>query len=220
MLLAGKHPEAVAKLSALFAQRKIRKVYLAITVGHPGEATVVEPIGRSAKNRQLMTVYDGPPGKPAVTHMRTLAFDGKLGSVLCRIETGRTHQIRVHLKHRRTPVAGDEAYGNSDWNNKLALSDGIHRPLLHAYETEFAHPITGEQLLIRAPVPSDMYSLLLKISSSTSPLVDPSTHLLTGSTAVEGKAPGEVKGGFIPSDRLVFKEQDWTTLRLVEEDED
>ena len=65
-----------------------------------------------------MTVYDGPPGKSAVTHVKTLAFDGKLSAVLVRIETGRTHQIRVHLKERRTPIAGDEAYGNSDWNKK------------------------------------------------------------------------------------------------------
>lgn len=55
----------------------------------------------------------------------------------------RTHQIRVHLKERRTPIAGDEAYGTAEWNKKLARSDNIHRPLLHAYETEFTHPFTG-----------------------------------------------------------------------------
>lgn len=56
----------------------------------------------------------------------------------------RTHQIRVHLKERRTPIAGDEAYGTAEWNKKLARSDDIHRPLLHAYETEFIHPFTGQ----------------------------------------------------------------------------
>ena len=89
VLLAAKHPEAVTKLSALFSQRKIRKVYLAVCVGHPGETTIVDPIGRCKKNRQLMTVYDGPPGKPALTHVRTLAFDGKVSAALVRIETGR-----------------------------------------------------------------------------------------------------------------------------------
>lgn len=61
--------------------------------------------------------------------------------------THRTHQIRVHLKERRTPIAGDEAYGTAEWNKKLARSDNIHRPLLHAYETEFTHPFTGTTVL-------------------------------------------------------------------------
>lgn len=90
VLIAGKHPEAVSKLSRLFFLREIRKIYLAICVGHPGEATMVDPIGRCSKNRQLMTVYDGPPGKPATSHFRTLAFDGKLSAALVRIETGRS----------------------------------------------------------------------------------------------------------------------------------
>jgi 23S rRNA pseudouridine1911/1915/1917 synthase len=148
VLIAAKSTDAVAKLSALFAQRKIRKVYLAICVGHPGETTLVEPIGRSQRNRQLMTVYEGPPGKPAVTHVRTICFDGKISAALVRIETGRTHQIRVHLKHRRTPILGDEDYGNREWNNKIFRSDKINRPLLHAYETEFEHPFTGAYMLI------------------------------------------------------------------------
>jgi len=160
VLLAAKHPEAVTKLSALFAKRDIRKVYLAVCVGHPGDTTIVEPIGRCRKNRQLMTVYDGPPGKPALTHVRTLAFDGKISAALLRIETGRTHQIRVHLKERRTPIIGDDAYGSAEWNKKLLRSDSVRRPLLHAYETEFTHPFTGENVVIRAPVPDDMSGVL------------------------------------------------------------
>lgn len=89
VLVAGKHNEAVAKMSLLFAARKVKKIYLAICVGHPGEATIVEPIGRSMKNRQMMTVYDGPPGKLAISHVKTIAFDGKLSACLVRIETGR-----------------------------------------------------------------------------------------------------------------------------------
>ena len=89
VLIAGKTLEAVARLSSLFAQRLVEKIYLSINVGHPGDATIVEPIGRSTKNRQQMTVYDGPPGKPASTHVRTIAFDGKISASLVRIETGR-----------------------------------------------------------------------------------------------------------------------------------
>lgn len=215
VLLAGKHPEAVAKLSALFAARKVNKVYLAVCIGHPGEATIVEPIGRSQKNRQLMTVYNGPPGKPAVTHVRTLAFDGKLSVALVRIETGRTHQIRVHLKERRTPIAGDEAYGNNDWNKKLAKSDAIHRPLLHAYETQIQHPFNGEMLTFRAPLPKDMASLVGKLSP-TSPLLDNRSLLVGATPDVEGRGPGEQGKGFVPMDRLAFQEEHWTSYDLPE----
>ena len=100
-----------------------------------------------------MTIYDGPPGKPAITHLRTLSFNGKLSTVLARIETGRTHQIRVHLKHRCTPILGDDTYGSADWNRKYdretKSSYTPGRPLLHAYETEFMHPFTNELMTIR-----------------------------------------------------------------------
>jgi len=95
VLIAAKHNEAVAKLSLLFAARKVKKIYLAICVGHPGDATIVEPIGRSLKNRQMMTVYDGPPGKLAISHVKTIAFDGKLSACLVRIETGRYIYLTV-----------------------------------------------------------------------------------------------------------------------------
>ena len=64
-------------------------MYVAVCVGHPGDTTIAEPIGRSQKNRQLMCTYDGPPGKPAVSHVKTIAFDGRLSVCLVRIETGR-----------------------------------------------------------------------------------------------------------------------------------
>lgn len=89
VLMAGKSADAVGKLSSVFALRKVRKVYVAVCVGHPGEATIVNSIGRSKKNRQLMEIYDGPPGKTAISHVKTLAFDGKLSVCLVRIETGR-----------------------------------------------------------------------------------------------------------------------------------
>jgi 23S rRNA pseudouridine1911/1915/1917 synthase len=219
VLLAAKHPEAVTKLSALFAQRNIRKVYLAVCVGHPGETSIIEPIGRCKKNRQLMTVYDGPPGKPALTHVRTLAFDGKISAALVRIETGRTHQIRVHLKERRTPIVGDEAYGSMEWNKKLLRSDGVRRPLLHAYETEFVHPFTGKTILIRAPVPADMSGVLRRLTVENEPLLDATTNLLKGTTEVEGVEAGDRRGGmkgFVPSDRLVLEDDDWTSQDLPE----
>ena len=75
-----------------------------------------------------------------------LYYDIYLSICLLFFVSSRTHQIRVHLKERRTPIAGDEAYGTAEWNKKLARSDNIHRPLLHAYETEFTHPFTGQSI--------------------------------------------------------------------------
>jgi 23S rRNA pseudouridine1911/1915/1917 synthase len=89
VLLAGKSFQWVSRMSHLFAQREVRKVYFAICVGNPGCTIIAKPIGRCAKNRQQMCTYEGPPGKLAVTHVRTLAFDGKLSACLLKIDTGR-----------------------------------------------------------------------------------------------------------------------------------
>jgi 23S rRNA pseudouridine1911/1915/1917 synthase len=220
VLIAGKNTDAVAKLSKLFFLRAVRKVYLAVCVGHPGDATIVEPIGRCQKNRQLMTCYDGPPGKLAISHVRTLAFDGKLSVALVRIDTGRTHQIRVHLQHRRTPIVGDEDYGNADWNKKLSRSNDVNRPLLHAYEIEFEHPFTGQTILARAPVPDDMSSLIGTITAAHAPVLDSATGYLLGSTVVEGKLSRDPQGGFVPMDRLAFQEDDYTSFKLPDTQEE
>jgi len=224
VLIAGKHPEAVAKLSALFAARKVSKVYLAICVGHPGDATIVNPIGRSKKNRQMMAVCEAPLGKPAVTHVRTLAFDGKLSVAMVRIETGRTHQIRVHLKERRTPIAGDETYGNADWNKKLLRTDGIRRPLLHAYETQFLHPFTGNLVTLCAPLPPDMALLMGKLSPSpASPLLNPNRllHLQPGLVLGEDQTGTNKAKGFVPLDRIRLQDdQEWNDFDLPETEED
>lgn len=89
VLLAGKTPTAVEQLSALFAGREVSKYYLAVCVGNPGDATMAKRIGRSRTHRQQMRTYTGAPGKMAITHVRTLASDGKLSVCLLRIETGR-----------------------------------------------------------------------------------------------------------------------------------
>ena len=225
VLLAGKTHEAVARLSHLFAQRQVRKVYLSINVGHPGDTTIMEPIGRSVRNRQQMTVYDGPPGKPASTHIRTLCFDGKVSASLVRIETGRTHQIRVHIKHRHTPIIGDETYGVIEWNRKFLRSHGIRRPMLHAYETGFTHPFTGAEIVLTAPIPEDMASLLTKLTRGDSnggeqeEIFDPVRSRLLCDTTVRGKEPGEAGRGFVPLDRLVIEDEHWTAIELPEEPE-
>jgi 23S rRNA pseudouridine1911/1915/1917 synthase len=95
-------------------------------------------------------------GRNALSFVDTLAFDGKLSIAQVRIETGRTHQIRVHLQDRTTPIYGDDVYGLSDWNKRLAKSQRIQRPLLHAFRLEINHPVTGKKMIFRAPMAEDM----------------------------------------------------------------
>eukprot|EP00560_Eucampia_antarctica_P008077 CAMPEP_0197825590 /NCGR_PEP_ID=MMETSP1437-20131217/2634_1 /TAXON_ID=49252 ORGANISM="Eucampia antarctica, Strain CCMP1452" /NCGR_SAMPLE_ID=MMETSP1437 /ASSEMBLY_ACC=CAM_ASM_001096 /LENGTH=430 /DNA_ID=CAMNT_0043425641 /DNA_START=277 /DNA_END=1569 /DNA_ORIENTATION=- len=95
-------------------------------------------------------------GRNALSYVDTLAFNEKLSVAQVRIETGRTHQIRVHLKDRHTPVYGDDVYGLPDWNKRLKKSYNIERPLLHAFRLEIKHPFTDETLIFQAPMADDM----------------------------------------------------------------
>lgn len=95
-------------------------------------------------------------GRNALSFVDTLATDGKLSVVEVRIKTGRTHQIRVHLQDRTTPVYGDDVYGLPDWNKRLKKSHGVERPLLHAMRLEMNHPVSGERMVFRAGMAKDM----------------------------------------------------------------
>eukprot|EP00903_Cladosiphon_okamuranus_P018821 g17312.t1 len=168
VLLAAKNPSMQAKLAELFAQRRISKSYLAVCVGNPGNAATIDvPIGRHPRDRQRMvavpTIQPNIRARRALSVVTTVAFDGKLSVAEVSIETGRTHQIRVHLQHRRTPVLGDEVYGNKDWNRRLQQSTGLTRPLLHARSLEFKHPGTGESISLAAPLPADVASVVKRI---------------------------------------------------------
>lgn len=147
VLLAAKTAESHRKLVEMFSNRSIEKTYLAICIGSPGEVTIEAPIKRHPTKRKEMSV--DLEGKPATTICKTLAFDGKLSFVEIRLITGRTHQIRVHLKHIGKPILGDTVYGSSAWNKK----SGAPHQLLHAHRLKFDHPITGEKLDLTAPIP-------------------------------------------------------------------
>ena len=149
VLLAAKTVEAHQKLIASFSNRDIEKEYLTITVGKPSQETVNAPIGRHKIKRKKMTVTE--TGREALTHFDVL--DGYDGFFLVRARpvTGRTHQIRVHLKEQKTPVLGDPIYGSEKLNRKM----GIQRTLLHAHRLTFPHPQTREKITITAPPPED-----------------------------------------------------------------
>lgn len=158
VLVAAKTLEMQQKLTALFASRQVYKEYLAICIGNPSNGEINAPIGRHPIHRKQMAIV--PSGKPAISHCHTIAWNGKLSVVQIVIATGRTHQIRVHLKYQGTPVLGDTLYGNPSINHYY----GVRRQLLHASRIKMKHPLTEELLDIAAPLPEDMERFVKKIS--------------------------------------------------------
>lgn len=154
LIIAAKTTVAQQKLIEMFAGRRVYKEYLAICIGNPGTGTVDAPIGRHPTNRKMMAVIED--GRSALTYYRTLMFHEKLSLVSIVIATGRTHQIRVHMKHRGNPVLGDPVYGAPSTNAKY----GTERQLLHAYRLRLDHPISGKPLEFEAEIPVDMQKII------------------------------------------------------------
>lgn len=157
VLVAAKTLEMQQKLTALFASRQVYKEYWAICVGRPADGEVSAPIGRHPIHRKQMAIV--PTGKPAISFIKTLGWNEKLSAVQVVIATGRTHQIRVHLKYKGTPVLGDALYGNTSVNHYY----NAQRQLLHAATVKFQHPLTGQALKFHAPPPFDMLRFMRKI---------------------------------------------------------
>jgi 23S rRNA pseudouridine1911/1915/1917 synthase len=153
VLIAAKKAECHQKLVQLFSSRAVTKHYIAVCVGNPGDQTITKAIRRHPTRRQEMHVH--PEGRPATSICRTLKTEGDLSWVSVQLITGRTHQIRVHLKSVGTPVLGDSVYGNAAANKKY----GTHRQLLHAHTLSLTHPITGKILNLEAPIPEEVFSL-------------------------------------------------------------
>ena len=160
ILIAAKTSQAHQKLIELFASRQMRKEYLAICLGNPGNANIDAPIGRHPVHRKKMAIVE--TGKSALSRCRTIAHNDKLSLVRIELITGRTHQIRVHMQHHRTPILGDDTYGTPSSNRKY----GANRQMLHAEKLAFVHPITGEKIELTAPLPADMSEFVKSIESS------------------------------------------------------
>jgi 23S rRNA pseudouridine1911/1915/1917 synthase len=157
VLLAAKNDAAHRGLSEQFAGRHLRKEYLALVSGVPRlQSGVIErAISRHPVHRERMTVGEG--GRPARTDWAIVeAFGDKAALLRCRIHSGRTHQIRVHLKSIGHPLLGDKVYG---WKPDPALP-APPRVMLHAERIVFLHPITARPLDVRAPLPEDFEQLL------------------------------------------------------------
>ncbi|HEY5072771.1 MAG TPA: RluA family pseudouridine synthase [Caulobacteraceae bacterium] len=168
VMLAAKTDAAHRGLSALFAAHDLERVYIALTRGAPVDrvGTITTFIGRSPGDRKKMAVLRSH-GRRAVTHFdveRRYGAPGKplAAMISCRLETGRTHQIRVHLAHLGAPCLGDPTYGGGGISPavKVALaSAGLRRQALHASVLGFSHPITGRSLRFETGLPADMAAL-------------------------------------------------------------
>jgi 23S rRNA pseudouridine1911/1915/1917 synthase len=191
LLVVAKDDASFQGLTKDLARRAIVRRYLALAWGVPGEVSaegrIVAPLGRDPKDRKKIAVRpEGSAGaRSAATRWRVLATLPQNAarprmSLLCvSLETGRTHQIRVHLSHAGFPVVGDATYGGSvkktlslpPADRRLAqqLISGLGRQALHAAELEFRHPITGEALRFVAPLPQDMARALETLGLSTRP---------------------------------------------------
>jgi 23S rRNA pseudouridine1911/1915/1917 synthase len=159
LMVIGLTEAAIENLMAQFQERTVDKVYLALTERSPRTLSGVidAPIGRDPKQRKRMAVTRD--GKPAQTEFEVIEqeFSGEQALVRCKILTGRTHQIRVHLAFIGAPVVGDTVYGYRKQRVKLK------RQFLHAAELAFNHPVTGERLSFEAPLPIALQNLLDKL---------------------------------------------------------
>ena len=175
LLVIAKSELAHNKLARQFYDRTTERQYLALVWGSPKpeEGTVTGNIGRSPKDRKVMYVFaDGSEGKHAVTHYKVIEDLGYISLIECRLETGRTHQIRVHMSHIGHPLFNDEEYGGDRILRGTTFSKYqqfvkncftmLPRQALHAKSLGFEHPVTGKRLLFDSLLPDDMVNLIEK----------------------------------------------------------
>jgi 23S rRNA pseudouridine1911/1915/1917 synthase len=175
LLVVAKNPDAKAHLGWQFFHKTTHRLYTALVWGsfENENGTIVGNIGRNPKDRQQMKVFeDGSDGKPAVTHYRVLESFGYVSLVECKLETGRTHQIRAHMKHIGHPLFNDARYGGSEILKGTTFAkykqfvrncfDICPRQALHARTLGFVHPVTGKELIFECPLPEDMTLLIEK----------------------------------------------------------
>mgnify|MGYP005787453329 FL=1 len=160
LLIVAKNDMAHVKMSEQIKNHEVKKTYIALVRGviKENEATIDMPIGRSRTDRKKMTV--AKDGKNAVTHIKVLKRYDKYTLLEINIETGRTHQIRVHLSHIGYPIIGDYIYSNG--KNEF----GVEGQCLHAKSLEFKHPITKKEMKLEAPLPEYFQDIINKLDNN------------------------------------------------------
>jgi 23S rRNA pseudouridine1911/1915/1917 synthase len=173
VLLVARTDRAYQALIKAFAERRIAKRYFALVHGvpRPERGTIDLPIGRHPQERQRMTLR--PDGRPARTHYQVAAARLSFSLLGIDLETGRTHQIRVHAKAIGHPLIGDPLYGEARWRSaprplQKALA-GFSRPALHARRLELDHPISGLRLTLESPWPADLVDLWRRLTGDAWP---------------------------------------------------
>lgn len=175
LLVIAKTEETMAPLAAQFFHHTIERTYIALVWGEPEEdsGTVIGHVGRSAKDRKVMDVFpDGSQGKHAVTHWKVLKRLRYVSLIQCNLETGRTHQIRAHMRFIGHPLFNDAMYGGDKIRKGTQFAkykafiqncfDLMPRQALHAMSLGFVHPVTQEKMYFEAPLPADFSAVLEK----------------------------------------------------------
>ncbi|MFD2613693.1 RluA family pseudouridine synthase [Paenibacillus gansuensis] len=168
VLAVAKNPYIHQHISEQMIAGGVDKLYLAAVYGHPPEelGTVDAPIDRDTDNPHLRVVRED--GYEAVTHYETVRKYGPTSLVRLRLETGRTHQIRVHMKHIGCPLIGDKMYTSERFAEITeTMAKRIDRHALHAEQLSFVHPISGDRKIFKAPLPSDLEKLLLELADES-----------------------------------------------------
>jgi 23S rRNA pseudouridine1911/1915/1917 synthase len=165
LMVVAKTLAAQTELVRQLQMRTVKRGYLALVWGAPRERGSIDaPIGRDPRERTRMAVVAGASGKPARTHYETVETSvwasQPVSAVRCDLDTGRTHQIRVHLAHIGHPLLGDPVYGRARGKRSVAaLPNGFARQALHAWRLGFVHPVTREPVAWRAALPDDIGAL-------------------------------------------------------------
>ena len=175
ILVVAKNELALNRLSKQFYERTTDRKYIAIVWGvpDPAEGTIIGHVGRNLKDRKIMQVFpDGSQGKNAVTHYRVIEDFGYVSVVECKLETGRTHQIRVHFSFIKHPLFNDDEYGGDHILKGTTFAKYqqfvrncfkiLPRQALHAKSLAFDHPVTGKRLSFDSEIPDDMKQAMEK----------------------------------------------------------
>ena len=175
ILVIAKNELALNRLSKQFYDRTTDRRYIALVWGTPDplKGTITGSVGRSVKDRKVMQVFpDDTQGKPAITHYKVLEELGYISMVECKLETGRTHQIRVHFMYIKHPLFNDEEYGGDQILKGTTFTKYqqfvkncfkiLPRQALHAKSLAFDHPVTGKRLSFESAIPDDMTQVIEK----------------------------------------------------------
>jgi 23S rRNA pseudouridine1911/1915/1917 synthase len=159
-LVIAKTDQAHQGLATAFQEHSVEKIYMAVVWGKPRmlSGVIDQPIGRNPVHRKKMAVTD--KGREAVTHWKVLKASDKISFLECRLETGRTHQIRVHLAEIGHSIVGDTTYGKP---KDLELVSKVSRQMLHAFRLKFNHPCKEKVIDCTSPVPKEMEKLVATI---------------------------------------------------------